>query len=233
MKPAAAAPRHAVYFAPSPQHPLWELGCRWLGRDASDTGAGGAPAHPLVGTPWRYGFHATLKAPMALADKVHESNWLAAVRALAARHEPFEMPALRVGLLSDFIALRPVEPLEASHPLRRLADDCVIALDPWRAPFSAAERERQRGAPRDARQRANLDRLGYAFVLDDWRFHMTLSNSLAGVEADRIATLRASSARHFAPALGLPLHCEDLCVFVEPAPGQAFELRHRFALGGT
>ncbi len=233
MTMAAAAPRHAVYFAPPPQHPLWTLGCRWLGRDADDAATAGAPVHDLVATPWRYGFHATLKAPMTLADGAHESNWLSAVRTLAARHTPFEMPALRVALLSDFIALRPVEPLEAPHPLRRLADDCVIALDAWRAPFTAADRERQARSPWDARQRSNLDRLGYAFVLDDWRFHMTLSNSLAGVGADRIAALRASAARHFAPALGLPLHCEHLCVFVEPAPGLPFELRHRFALGRT
>lgn len=233
MNLATVVPRHAIYFAPSPQHPLWALGCRWLGRDADDMGNVGAPAHSLVATPWRYGFHATLKAPMALADGVHESNWLSAVRALAARHAPFEMPALRVALLSDFIALRPVEPLEASHPLRRLADDCVIALDAWRAPLTAGVRERLARPHWDARQRSNLDRLGYAFVLDDWRFHMTLSNSLAGVEADRIAALRASATRHFAPALDLPLYCEDLCVFFEPAPGQPFELRHRFALGGT
>lgn len=232
MNPAAAAaPRHAVYFAPSPQHPLWVSGCRWLGRDESNPAAPGVPAHSLVATPWRYGFHATLKAPMALAADVHESNWLAAVRALAARHEPFEMPALRVALLSDFIALRPVDPLDASHPLRKLADDCVIALDPWRAAASVSERERAARVPLDARQRTNLDRLGYAFVLDDWRFHMTLSNSLAGVEADRIAALRVSAARHFAPALGLPLRCDDLCVFVEPGPGEPFELRHRVTLG--
>lgn len=231
MSLATAAPRHAVYFAPSPQHPLWALGCAWLGRDAGDAGAVGTPAHSLVSTPWRYGFHATLKAPMALADGVSESSWFGAVRALAARHAPFEMPALRVALLSDFIALRPVEPLEAPHPLRRLADDCVIALDPWRAPSTASEGVRPSHGPLDERQRANLARLGYAFVLDDWRFHMTLSNSLAGVEADRIAALRASATRHFAPALGLPLRCEDLCVFVEPAPGQPFELRHRLALG--
>lgn len=233
MTPATAVPRHAVYFAPSPRHPLWELGCRWLGRDASDPADGGAPVHSLVAAPWRYGFHATLKAPMALAADVHESNWLAAVRTLAARHESFEMPALRVALLSDFIALRPVEPLEAAHPLRRLADDCVIALDPWRAAAAAPGRERVARAPLDARQRANLDRLGYPFVLDDWRFHMTLSDSLAGVEADRIAALRTSATRHFAPALAMPLHCEDLCVFVEPVPGRPFELRHRFALGGA
>ena len=85
------------------------------------------------------------------------------------------------------------------------------------------------GTPVSARTWTSL---GYAFVLDDWRFHMTLSDSLAGVEADRIAALRASAPRHFAPALGLPLAARTLCVFVEPAPGQPFELRHRFALGG-
>jgi hypothetical protein len=229
MTPTGAAPRYAVYFAPPRQHLLWELGCRWLGRAADDSGSADAPAHALVTTPWHYGFHATLKAPMRLAPGLDESDWLAAVRNVAARHAPFAMPALRVALLSDFIALRPVDPLDASHPLRRLADDCVVELEPWRAASSASARTMK--APLDARQRANLERLGYPFVLDDWKFHMTLSNSLGEFAADRILALRAAATQHFAPALALPLRCEDLCVFVEPAPGQPFELRHRLPLG--
>ena len=55
-------------------------------------GRRGRASPRAAAAPWRYGFHATLKAPMALAGDVHESNWLAAVRALAARYEPFEMP---------------------------------------------------------------------------------------------------------------------------------------------
>ena len=228
-----AAPRHAVYFAPPPQHPLWALGCAWLGRDPADGPPRAGPPQPLVAEPWRYGFHATLKAPMRLADGVPESQWLAAVRALARRHEPFAMPPLRVGMLSGFISLRLAEPLQARHPLRRLADDCVQALDRWRAPLSGPERIRQLQPSLSARQRENVERHGYAHVLDDWRFHMSLSNPLAGIDSERIVALHGAAERHFAPALALPLACDALCVFVEPAAGQAFELRHRFALGAA
>jgi hypothetical protein len=231
MTTPAAAPRHAVYFAPSPRHPLWARGCRWLGRDTDDAGTVGAPAQSLVATPWRYGFHATLKAPMTLAEGTRESDWLDALQTLAARHEPFEMPPLRVAHLSDFIALRPVEPLTGSHALRRLADDCVTALDCWRAATGASANRRPSRGSLDERQVANLDRFGYPFVLDDWRFHMTLSNSLAGVEAERVAALCTKAEQHFAPALGVPLRCDHLCAFVEPAPGKAFELRLRVPLG--
>ena len=233
MTHAPALPRHAVYFAPPPQHPLWVLGCHWLGRAADDAGSAGAPAGPLVATPWRYGFHATLKAPMALADDEHAAGWLAAVGAVAARHRPFDLPALHVARLADFIALRPARAARcdpsAAAPGRRLRDRAGPLA---RAAPGAARPVSARQTPLDARQRANVDRFGYPHVLDDWRFHMTLSNDMAGENAERIAELQAAAARHFAPALGLPLRCEHLCVFVEPGPGQPFELRHRFALGG-
>lgn len=226
----AAAMRHAVYFAPSMRHPLWTAGCAWLGREPDGLSADAGPALSLRSSPWRYGFHATLKAPMALADGVHKADWLGAVHVVAQRHRRFEMPPLAVGMLADFIALRPAVSIDAAHPLRRLADDCVLSLDRWRASPSVAERTRYSGASFSDRQRNQAARLGYPHVLDDWRFHMSLSNSLAGIETDRVAALRSAAERHFAAALALPLACDSLCVFVEPAPGRPFELRHRLPL---
>lgn len=72
-----------------------------------------------------------------------------------------------------------------------------------------------------------------AHVLDDWRFHMTLSDSVAGWPAARVDALKDAAEAHFAQALAQPLRCEALCVFVEPSPGAPFELRHRFALAGA
>lgn len=223
--------RHAIYFAPPLQHPLWELGCRWLGRDVDGISAAGGPTHTLVAEPWRYGFHATLKAPMKLAEGIHESEWLDAVCALAARHRQFPMPPLQVAMLSDFMALRPVEPVHKDHALRRLADDGVLFLDRWRNKRATNERADSNRPMLDERLRSQGERFGYPFVFDDWRFHMTLSSGLTGVDAEHIDALRDAATRHFAPVLRAPWICESLCVFVEPNPGQAFELRHRVALG--
>lgn len=219
--------RFALYYAPPADHPLWQAGCAWLGRDPSvGRPLGKAPA--LAQDPWRYGFHATLKPPMRLRAAHREADLLEAVQALAQQHRPFTMPALHVAPLAGFVALRPLQPLAPEHPLQRLADDCVQQLDHFRAPPSPSEAARRNGQPLNDEQRALLQRWGYAHVLSHWRLHMTLSDTLAG-DAERHEIMRWAE-EHFAAALREALPCDALCVFVEPAPGEPFVLAHRFAL---
>lgn len=221
--------RHAVYFAPAADHPLWRAGCSWLGRDPCRVPAP-PPTREAVRSPWRYGWHATLKAPIRLHEGASEARWLDAVATLAASHAAFEMPALAVARVDDFLALAPCEPLDAAHPLRRLADDCVLRLDRWRAPLTPQERARQSRPGMSERQLDQVEHYGYAHVLDDWRFHMTLSDSIAGWPLAQVDALQREAALHFESTLAEPLRCDALCVFVEPAPGAPFELRHRFDL---
>lgn len=212
--------RYAVYYAPEPDHPLWAAGCDWLGRDpaVSDTASGTPRPHTVE--PRRYGFHTTLKPPMALRGEA--AAFLDAVAALAATWPRFPMPPLEVRTLGRFVALRPSVDVDEAHPLRRLADACVRDLDAWRLP-----------QPRTAEpslsdtQRALQDRWGYAHVFAHWRFHLTLSDS---VEDGLVPGLVDDARRHFADALRQPLDCESLCVFTEPADGAPFRLTHRFPL---
>lgn len=221
-------PRYAVYYTPPPSHPLWHAGCDWLQRDPMAAEAR-APTRAHVGEPWRYGFHATLKPPMRLAAGRDEAAWREAVRELAQATPRFAMPALSVQWLGDFMALRPVASLLPAHPLHRLADACVTELDAWRAPLSPDELKRRLAAPLDAIQRELLQRHGYPHVLSRWRFHMTLTDSLPADAGLREALYRAAAA-HFATALGEPLACDALCLFIEPAPGEPLRLLQRFAL---
>lgn len=230
--PAPAAPyRHAVYLAPAPDHPLWQAGSTWLGRDARAGQPVTPPARHGTAAPWRYGFHATLKAPLRLAEGRTPGDWVAAVRTLARQHRPFRMPGLHVAALDDFIALVPTTPGPTAAPLQALADACVTGLDAWRAPLSDAERRRQTPAHLSTRQRGHVDRWGYAHVLDDWRPHFTLSDSL-GPEAARDA-LQQAATQHFAAALAVPWVCEAICLYTEPTPGAPFLLTHRLPLGAT
>jgi hypothetical protein len=222
--------RYAVYFAPAAEHALWRAGCDWLGRDPRAGHALTPAGRAWVTAPWRYGLHATLKAPMRLAEGASEARFLAAVKALAAAHARFAMPALRVAMLTDFIALRPADELAVSHPLRRLADACVTELDAFRAPLTDAELQRQTKPHFSARQREQVLRYGYGHVLQDWRFHITLTDGLRAADAITVDALLRDARRHFAAALQAPLACDALCVFVEPAPGQPFMLAHRFPL---
>lgn len=220
--------RYALYYAPSPTHALWRAGCEWLQRDPSSAEAP-APQRAHVREPWRYGFHATLKPPMRLAEGRDESSLHDAVERLAQRTPAFAMPALSVQWLSGFLAIRPAEPLSRRHPLHRLADDAVTQLDAWRAPPTPEETHRRLKLRLDDEQQDLLQRYGYPHVMARWRFHMTLTDSLPHDMGLR-AALQRETERHFKTALAQPLVCDAICLFVEPAPGAPFRLAQRFAL---
>lgn len=221
-----SGPRWAVYWAPPADHPLWVAGVHWLGRDTADPQDGRGPRCPEVAEPWRYGWHATLKAPMRLAPGRSLASLQEALARLAQRHHRFEMPPLATAWLSDFLALRPVDAVPEGHALRRLADDAVQSLDAWRAPPTEADRARHDGPGLSERQRASLRQWGYPHVLADWRLHLTLTGPL---QADRAHWLAAAQS-HFAPALAEPLACADIALFMQPAPDAPFQLQQRFPL---
>ena len=118
------AHRYAVYFAPRADSAWWRAGSRWLGRCAArleplpQAPLPGVPApelHRLTKAPRRYGWHATLKAPFALAPGVDVEQLRAALRSLCARlSSPSRCRALKVAMLDDFLALVP----DARQPRR-------------------------------------------------------------------------------------------------------------------
>jgi len=227
----SASPRYAVYWAPDADHPLWKAGCEWLGRDAA---SGWSAAHPRehAGEPRRYGFHATLKAPMRLREGVSVQDFFGAVSRLASSNASFAMPQLEVTTLRSFVALRPAAPIDAAHPLRQLADACVRELDALRRPPTDEERaQRLQSMAFDAVERANIEDFGYAFAFDRWQFHMTLSDSFADADGTWRDRLMTEARQHFAHALAAPLRCTGLSVFVEPSPCSPFQLVRRLPLG--
>ncbi|MEO1161487.1 MAG: DUF1045 domain-containing protein, partial [Pseudomonadota bacterium] len=96
--------RYAVYFAPQPQSALGRLGERWLGLCAN-TGTRASPPSRFVAGPRRYGFHATLKAPMRLARGVTEDDFLMSVKSLAKLLQPLHLGHLEPRRLGGFLAL--------------------------------------------------------------------------------------------------------------------------------
>jgi len=226
-----AVHRCAVYWLPTETHPLWAAGCRWLGRPVMHGDGVGQPP-PLAQSPWRYGFHATLKAPWRLPAGVSLTAVVERVRSLAAGIAAFDLPPLQVDTLQQFVALRLAQPLTPAHPLQRLADNCVRLLDDLRAPPSETELQRRLQTPLDDVERALLARWGYPHVFDRWRFHMTLSDSLP--DASQRQALCEQARAHFEGALRTPdaptLRVEDLAIVIEPGPGQPFRLLTRVPL---
>ncbi|MFZ4410791.1 MAG: DUF1045 domain-containing protein, partial [Paracraurococcus sp.] len=175
--------RVALYWAPELDDPLHALASAWLGRDAETGAALPQPALPgldiaaLTADPRGYGLHATLKPPFRLAVSWAEA--MAAAEALAGRLAPFDLPPLAVHDLDGFLALRETAPCPA---LQALADACVEALDPCRAPPGEAELARRRRSGLSPRQEALLARWGYPYVFAEWRFHVTLTRRLTAAE---------------------------------------------------
>jgi hypothetical protein len=217
--------RHAVYWLPEAGHPLWAAGCAWLGRDVAH-GADG-PAPPGRAEPWRYGFHATLKAPIRLRSGTSVAAFVAGARELVSRMAPFDLPLLAVGELDGFVALLPTAPCP---PMQALADRCVEALDGFRAPMPEAEFER-RAQGLDAERLSLLRRWGYPHVFHHWRLHLTLTDRLPTAE-ERTAW-RERAAAHFAAALAVAPRVASIAVLEEEAPGRPFRLLTRLALGGA
>ena len=95
-------------------------------------------------------------------------------------------------------------------------------------PYWEAEAEIARRRPDwlSTRQRDLLDRWGYPHVMEEFRFHLTLTDRL-----DEPEPVRAALADYFAPVLPRPFVIEDLCLFGEDQSGR-FHLLHRYALSG-
>ena len=224
--------RYAIYAAPARGSALGKWGAAWLGRDA-ETGAA-VPPPALSGWtaeavarvtefPRHYGLHATLKPPFRLAAGETEAGLSEALARFAEGRAPPPPARLRLASLAGFLALVPDDD---AAPLCRLADDCVEHLDRFRAPPSAEELARRREARLSAREEAHLERWGYPYVFDTFRFHITLSGSLPEAQRRRLA---ASLAPLLAPVLAEPLRIPDLALFVSEAGG-AFRLVRRFRL---
>jgi putative phosphonate metabolism protein len=197
----ADGPRYAIYFAPASGGELDRFGAHLLGYDAfggtelpfPDGIAQFAPDWPdLTEDPRKYGFHATLKAPLSLAADKTEAELLAACETFAGTPRPIPVIRPVVDAISGFIAIVPASP---SVELDQLAADCVCLFDRFRAPLAPEDRARRNPAQLTPRQREQLDRWGYPYVMEDFRFHMTLTGRLP---AERRAPILAMLQQRFA-----------------------------------
>lgn len=225
--------RYAVYFAPASDSEFGRAGSRWLGRDAASGARLEQPTCPgltpvrvsqLTAAARRYGFHGTLKPPFRLRDGRTPEELDRAIAALAARQQRFAF-SVRLATLAGFFAWLPAD---AHDQIAAVAAACVTELDAFRKPPGEAELAlRSIGLVRD--QPALLQRWGYPYVLDEFRFHLTLSDAVSGRDAEAMhTTLAEYTDRHARGAIAF----DALCLFVEPAPGADFLLRSRYGFDG-
>ena len=216
--------RFAIYYAPPATSELWQRASRWLGRDAatgpvSNDGIAGITAETLTAiTPsaTRYGFHATLKAPFPLAAGKSREELEAALHAFSLRHGRVSLGPLELRLLDGFLALCPVV---QSAPLTDFAGKIIAEFDAFRAPMSSAERERRLTSNLTAYQIGLMDHYGYPYVMDQFLFHMTLTDRMPPEQQE---TVIAAASEWFAPVIGREMILDRLSLFHEPESGGPF-----------
>ena len=202
-------PRFAIYFVPPATTALYRFGAGFLGYDcytgsdldySQSTGLKASEWAELTREPRTYGFHATLKAPFRLSPAFTEMELASELRRFAAspRLVPTIEPAVQA--LGDFIA---IVPGRANGAVDRLAADCVTAFDGFRLPLTPEERRKRPGL--SARQIENLDRWGYPYVFDQFRFHMTLTGPVDARRRDGVVTLLQALFNHVNGADHLPI----------------------------
>jgi len=225
--PMSTFPRYAIYYASAQGCTLDRFGAEMLGYDAWIGAALPFPDSVVEKVPdWRelseeprkYGFHATLKAPISLANGESESDLLAACADFAEQKRPIPVIEPVVSSISGFIAVIPETP---SDELELLAAECVRAFDSFRAPLSAEDRARRNPHKLTPRQVEYLDRWGYPYVMEEYRFHMTLTGRLSETRREELlAMLRARFAR-----LGLgQLEIDRIALFRQADPSARFTI---------
>jgi putative phosphonate metabolism protein len=223
-------PRYAIYFTAAQGSALDRFGSALLGYDAYGGDnvpfPDGLPAdwRELTQDPCKYGFHATLKAPIALAEGRTEAQVAGACQLFAEMARPVPVIQPIVDSISGFIAVIPAEP---SAELEVLAAEATKAFEPFRAPLSAEDRARRNPDRLTPRQREYLDRWGYPYVFEQFRFHMTLTGRLP---AERREPVVAMLRERFAAAGIGQLAIDAIALCRQENPNSRFRVIGRWRL---
>ncbi len=218
--------RYAIYVT-LPSGPLAALGAAWLGWDAAtgtpcpppDISGLPAPVHDLTTAPRKYGLHATIKPPFRLAVGTDVAELDAALSAFCATQGSVTLEGLALNRLGSFLALTPIGD---TSTLSELAARSVQQLDRFRAPPEAAELARRTAARLSERQKELLSLYGYPYVMEAFRFHITLTGKLS---ADELAQTEAALRPRLEGLLPEPFRIDALTLCGEDASGYFHEIR--------
>jgi putative phosphonate metabolism protein len=223
--------RYAVYYTPRAESALARFGASWLGWDMA---AGKPLRHPempdlpqpvarLTETPRRYGFHATIKPPFRLAPGTTAQGLADALERLCVQMPPVLLDGLEIAALGRFLALVPQGDQTALGGMAALVVD---TLDAFRAAPTEEELKKRRKPGLSAQQEALLRRWGYPYVMEAFRFHMTLTGKLPKGDIDPvIAALRP----RLSEVLPRPFAVDGLSLVGEAEDGR-FHVLHRHTL---
>ncbi len=206
---------------------LARFGASWLGWDA----AKGVPApHPqtdlpienITKTPGKYGFHGTVHWPVALSDpsETDLAQLSKTVAEFCTHRAPIQLEGLELARLGRFLALVPTGNDAA---LKDMAADLVRLVHPFCAPATKAEITRRRRGHLSAVQDALLAQWGYPYVIDQFRFHMTLTGRLPKAQLPEV---EAVLNRLLPPVLPRSFAIDALSLMGEDGEGRFHVIEH-------
>lgn len=233
--------RYAIYYVPVRDTALARFGNTWLGRDPETgkdltrprlRGITETVLKDSTSSPARYGFHGTLKPPFFLADGTMLDDLDQALRDFVTTRHMVTMAPLSLSSIGDFLVLKPGRDCRGmENPLGQFAADIVKTFDTFRAPPSDRELARRRAAGLNARQEELLSAFGYPWVMEEFRFHLTLSNRLdSNVRGQLLAALLSEDTMLPDSILQDPFRVEEIGLFGDPGNGENFKLLQRYRL---
>lgn len=209
--------RYGIYFT-SGDKCFADAGAAWLGWDIRTATPLEAPHPEYVARPRKYGFHATLKPPFIMADGKTEAALISSTRDLAAEMVPVRLGQLTLSRIGSFFAWTCDHPNDS---LQNLATATVRGLDAFRAPATEEDINKRMKPGMSEAQIRLLQTWGYPYVMECFRFHMTLTGPVPKAHASLVARLAKA---HFAGSLPDEVTVDALTVVGEMPCGQFKEL---------
>lgn len=207
--------RYAIYYCPPQENLLNKAAEEWLGYSAwlhEEVARPDGLSLPLdqlskiTSKPAVYGFHATLKAPMRLAEDCTFAMLSKAVEECAGILESIDIKVLTLRWIGSFLALVPDA---SSQELQNLSGAIVGQLDSMRAPLTDADIERRNPSKLTPNQLSHLHQWGYPYVGDEFRFHMTLSGPVAEEQKQEVEN---AARQHFGDLIDSPIYVDQLVI---------------------
>lgn len=227
--------RYAIYYSPERGTSLYTFGQIWLGRNIYTGAAVSQPRiagftveqlKQIVSPPAVYGFHGTLKPPFHTVSKDQEDHLVQKLTHFALQEKPFFLPGLVLAQIGRFLALVPEKECE---PVNELANRCVEKFDYFRQPASLVEIKRRRTMGLTPLQEGYLQKWGYPFVMDAYRFHLTLTGAL--YDQSHLDCLRSELNLLLRWVDLAPIKIDSICLFVQPEGSKPFLLHSRYYFG--
>jgi hypothetical protein len=217
--------RYAIYYIPD--LPLFQIGSDWLGWN-SQSGQEtllSADDRRITDRPRKYGFHATVKPPFLLASHSTQGELQDAFHAFCATSSPATGGTLKIARLSRFLAM--TQDVQ-SNEVTELAASTVSHFDKFRAPLSDKGIEKRRQRRLTPQQDELLLRWGYPYVMQEFKFHMTLTGPL---QNDEIVSIEQLANTRFQEFIGQSLNIALLALLGEDRDSGRFHVIEKLSLG--